>query len=43
MSVLQKCAELMARELGWSLERQQQEIASVIQAYPLKRMERVAA
>lgn len=38
---LQKCAELMGRELSWSLERQQQEIDSVIQAYPFKQIERV--
>jgi len=41
--VLQRCAELMACELGWDFERQQQEIASVVQAYPLKGMERVTA
>lgn len=41
--VLQKCAELMGAELGWSLERQRQEIDCVTQAYPIKRMERLAA
>lgn len=32
---LQKCAEFVGNELGWSLERQAQEIESVIQLYPL--------
>lgn len=41
ITTLQKCAELMGRELSWSLERQQQEIDSVIQAYPFKQIERV--
>jgi glycerol-3-phosphate dehydrogenase len=43
ITVLQKCAELVGNELGWSLERQAQEIDSVIRAYPFKRMERVTA
>ena len=43
MSVLQKCTEIMGCELGWSIERQQQEIERVVQAYPIKRMERVTA
>jgi glycerol-3-phosphate dehydrogenase len=43
MATLQKCAELMACELGWSVERQEQEIDSVIRAYPFKQMERVTA
>jgi glycerol-3-phosphate dehydrogenase len=42
-TVLQKCAEIMGSELGWSLERQQQEIDSVIRRYPLRNMERVFA
>jgi glycerol-3-phosphate dehydrogenase len=33
MAVLQKCAEIMGEELGWSLEKQTQEIESVIQKY----------
>jgi glycerol-3-phosphate dehydrogenase len=36
---LQKCASLIAREFQWSPERQQQEIDSVIQAYPFKQTE----
>ena len=43
MNVLQKCAEIMGCDLGWSIERQQQEIDRVVQAYPIKRMERVTA
>jgi glycerol-3-phosphate dehydrogenase len=43
ITVLQKCAELMGNELGWSLERQALEIDSVIRAYPFKRLERVTA
>jgi glycerol-3-phosphate dehydrogenase len=42
-NVLQKCAEIMGCELGWSLERQQQEIDYVLQTYPIKRMERMTA
>jgi glycerol-3-phosphate dehydrogenase len=36
---LQRCAELMAAELGWSLERQQDEICAVIQAFPFSQLE----
>ena len=36
MAALQKCASLMSHEFQWSPERQQQEIDSVIQAYPFK-------
>jgi glycerol-3-phosphate dehydrogenase len=43
INVLQKCAELMGCELGWSVERQQQEIDCVIQGYPLKQMQRITA
>jgi glycerol-3-phosphate dehydrogenase len=32
--VLQKCAEIMSDELGWSLEKQTREIESVMQMYP---------
>ncbi len=41
--VLQKCAQLMAYEMGWNLERQQQEIEAVIQKYPIRKVERVPA
>lgn len=43
VNTLQKCASLMACELGWSDERQQQEIQAVIDLYPFKQMERVTA
>jgi len=43
ISTLQRCADLMSRETGWTVERQQQEIDSVIQAYPFKQLEREAA
>jgi glycerol-3-phosphate dehydrogenase len=43
MKTLQRCAELMSRELGWTLERQQAEINSVTEAYPFKPIERVTA
>jgi glycerol-3-phosphate dehydrogenase len=43
MAVLQKCADVMGYELGWSLEQRSQEIDSVIQKYPLKHMEREIA
>ncbi|MEO8354732.1 MAG: glycerol-3-phosphate dehydrogenase/oxidase [Chloroflexota bacterium] len=43
MTTLRNCASLMGSELGWSIERQHQEIDSVIQAYPFKPMERVTA
>ena len=36
MAALQKCAVIMGREFQWSYERQQQEINSVIRAYPFK-------
>lgn len=42
-TTLQKCAEIMAGELGWSLEKQTQEIDAVIQKFPIKQMERVTA
>ena len=41
--VLLKCAQLMGCELGWTTEHQQQEIESVIQKYPFRKMERVSA
>jgi glycerol-3-phosphate dehydrogenase len=43
LNVPQKCAEIMSCELGWSLERQRQEIDCVRQAYPINRMERISA
>jgi glycerol-3-phosphate dehydrogenase len=43
MKVLQKCVELMGCEMGWSLDRQQQEIDCVLQAYPIKRTEGITA
>jgi glycerol-3-phosphate dehydrogenase len=43
IATLQKCAEIMAGELGWSLEKQTQEIDAVIQKYPFNRMERLTA
>ncbi len=43
ITVLQKCAQLMGNELDWSLDRQAQEIDSVIQRYPLKKLNRLAA
>ena len=43
LSTLQTCADLMARELGWTLERQQCEIDTVVQAYPFRQAERVIA
>jgi glycerol-3-phosphate dehydrogenase len=36
---LQRCAEIMANELGWSFERQQNEIDAVIQAFPFSQLE----
>ena len=42
-TALQKCARLMSREFQWSPERQQQEIDSVIQDYPFKKMETTTA
>jgi glycerol-3-phosphate dehydrogenase len=43
LSTLQRCADLMGQEAGWSIERQQREIDLVIQAYPFNKMERVTA
>ena len=43
ITVLQRCAEIMGEELGWSLERQMQETDSVKQKYPFKAIERVTA
>ena len=43
IATLQNCAELMGREFQWSSERQQQEIDSVVQSYPIKQMERLSA
>ena len=42
-TTLQKCAELMGGELGWSRECQEREIDAVIQAYPFGEMAKVAA
>ena len=42
-TALQKCAEIMGTELGWSLEKQIQEIEAVIQKYPFEQIERVTA
>jgi glycerol-3-phosphate dehydrogenase len=41
ITLLQRCAEIMGTELGWSLERQGYEIDSVIQLYPFRQRERV--
>ncbi len=43
MSTLQRCADLMGQEAGWSSERRQREIDLVVQAYPYNQMERVTA
>lgn len=43
MTTLQKCAELMGRELSWTIERQEQEIDWVIQAYPFKQTDTITA
>ena len=43
INILERCAAWMGRELGWNSERQNREIESVIQAYSLKRIERVTA
>lgn len=43
IATLQKCGEIIAGELGWSLEKQTQEIDAVIQKYPFNRMERLTA
>jgi glycerol-3-phosphate dehydrogenase len=42
LTVLRKCAKLMAKELGWDASRQEQEVNSVIQAYPVKILERIS-
>jgi glycerol-3-phosphate dehydrogenase len=41
--VLQKCAKIIGGELGWSPARQKQEIEFVLQLYPIKQTEVVAA
>jgi glycerol-3-phosphate dehydrogenase len=38
---LQKCAGIIGREFQWSLERQQQEIDSVLHAYRVNQMESI--
>lgn len=43
IATLQRCAELMGNELGWSPEQQLQEIDAVIQKYSFKTSERVTA
>jgi len=43
IATLQKCAEIMSGELGWSMGNQQQEIESVMEKYPFKQMEGTAA
>ena len=43
ITALQACAERMGSELGWSHKRQEQEIDSVMQAYPFDQSERVTA
>ncbi len=43
LATLQKCAGLLGYEFQWSLERQQQEIDSVLQAYRFKQMENITA
>jgi glycerol-3-phosphate dehydrogenase len=43
ITALQACAERMGGVLGWSHERQEQEIDSVMQAYPFDQSERVTA
>jgi len=43
MTVLQNCAELMGQELGWDVNKQAQEVDSVIQAYAFKQVEGVIA
>ena len=41
ISTLQKCTEIMSGELGWSIEKQSQEIDAAIKKYPFKLLERV--
>jgi glycerol-3-phosphate dehydrogenase len=43
ITTLQRSAEIMGDELGWSLDKQQREIDVVIQKYSLNQMERVTA
>jgi hypothetical protein len=43
MTALQKCAGLLGRQLGWTVDRERQEIESVIESYPFQKMERIAA
>lgn len=43
LATLQRCAELMGSELGWSPAQQLQEIDAVVQKYPFKTSERVTA
>lgn len=40
ITTLEKCAAIMAQQLQWSAEQQQQEIASVMRAYPIRQIER---
>ena len=41
MDVLQRCAELMTGELGWSIQRREREVDSVVQSYPFHDREKV--
>ena len=43
LATLQKCASFMGREFQWSPEDQEQEINSVIQSYPFRQTETMAA
>jgi glycerol-3-phosphate dehydrogenase len=43
LATLQKCSSIISREFQWSSEQQQQEIESVIQTYPFKQTETMAA
>ena len=43
MAVLQNCVSLLSREFQWSSERQQKEINSVIQTYPFRQTQIIAA
>jgi glycerol-3-phosphate dehydrogenase len=43
LAVLQTCADLMGKELGWDLSQQEKEIAEVMHAYPFKPVERMMA
>jgi glycerol-3-phosphate dehydrogenase len=40
---LRRCAALMGSELGWSMERQRQEVDSVVRQYPFQPTERILA